>query len=82
MPTPVLAINPRLRQMLHIVVIRGHLRTVRNVQGLGIFVLAGGVRVGQGFLSECGNTRGLIVVGAVFDFGFAAVEHVLAFVAA
>lgn len=60
MSTPVLAINPRLRQMLNVVVKRGHLRAVRNVQGLGVFVFAGGVRVGQGFLGEGGNARGLI----------------------
>lgn len=60
MSTPVLAINPRLRQMLYVIVIGGHLRTVRNVQGLGVFVFAGGVWVGQGFLGEGGNARGLI----------------------
>ena len=82
MPATVLTINPRLRQMLHIVVIRGHLGVVGDVQRFGVLVLAGGVRVGQGFLSDRGDACGLIVVGAVFDLGFSAAEHVFAFIAA
>lgn len=82
MPAAILTINPRLGQMLHVVVIRGHLRVVGDVQRLGVFVFAGGVRVGQGFLSDRGDTRSLIVVGAMFNLGFSAAEHVLAFVAA
>lgn len=82
MPATILTINPRLRQMLHVVVIRGHLGVVGDVQRFGVFVFAGGVRVGQGFLSDRGDTRSLIVIGAVFDFGFRAVEHVFAFIAA
>ena len=82
MPTTILTINSRLGQMLYVVVIRGHLGVVRDVQRLGIFVFAGGVRVGQGFLGDRGDTRGLIVIGAVFDLGFSAAEHVFAFIAA
>ena len=82
MPTPVLTINSRLGQMLRVVVIRGHLGVVGDVQRLGVFVFAGGVRVGQGFLGEGGDTGGLIVIGAVFDLGFRAAEHVFAFIAA
>ena len=68
--------------MLHVVVIRGDLRVVGDVQGFGVFVLARGVRIGQGFLGDRGDARGLVVVGAVFDLGFSAAEHVFAFVAA
>lgn len=82
MPTPVLTINSRLGQMLHVVVIRGYLGVVGDVQRLGIFVFAGGVRVGQEFLGDRGDTRGLIVVGTVVDLGFLTVEHVFAFIAA
>lgn len=82
MPATILTINPRLRQMLHVVVIRGHLRVVGDVQRFCVFVFAGGVRVGQGFLGDRGDARGLIVVGAMFDFVLGAAEHVFAFVAA
>ena len=68
--------------MIHVIVIRGHLGVVGDVQRLGIFVFAGGVRVGQGFLGDRGDTRGLIVVGAVLDLGFRTTEHVFAFIAA
>ena len=40
------------------------------------------MRVGQGFLGDRGDTRGLVVIGAMFNLGFCAVEHVFAFVAA
>lgn len=82
MPATILTINPRLRQMLHVVVIRGHLGVVGDVQCLGILVLAGGMRVGQGFLGDRGDTRSLIVIGAVLDLCFGTVEHVFAFIAA
>ena len=68
--------------MLRVVVIRGHLGVVGDVQRLGVFVFAGGVRVGQGFLGDRGDTRGLIVISAVVDFGFSAAEHVFALIAA
>jgi len=81
-PPTRLAINPRLINMLCTVVKGRDLSIVRNIQRLAVFVLAGGMRIGQGFLGQCGDARGLIMIGAVFDFLLGAGQHVFAFVAA
>lgn len=65
MPTTTFTINLRLPQILRTVVIGSHLRTIRDVQRLGVFILAGGVRVGEGFLGEGGDASGLVVVVAL-----------------
>lgn len=82
MPTATFTINLRLPQIFRTVVIRGDLRAIRNIQRLGVFVLTGGVRVGQGLLSEGGDAGGLIVVVALLDLFLDGVDHVFALVAA
>lgn len=82
MPTTTFTINLRLPQILRTVVIGSHLRTIRDVQRLGVFILAGGVRVGEGFLGESGDASGLVVVVALLHLFLDGVDHVFAFVAA
>lgn len=82
MPTTTFTINLRLSQILRTVVIGSHLRTIRDVQRLGVFILAGGVRVGEGFLGEGGDASGLVVVVALLHLFLDGVDHIFAFVAA
>ncbi|MNE76763.1 hypothetical protein D3C80_1730200 [compost metagenome] len=55
---------------------------VGDVQRGAVLVLAGGMWVGQGFLSQRGDARGLVVIVALCDFFLGAGQHLFAFVAA
>ncbi|MOA70615.1 hypothetical protein D3C78_1996180 [compost metagenome] len=68
--------------MLGTVVIRRDLGIVGNVDRLTVLVLAGGMRVGQGFLGQGGDAGGLVMIVTMFDFLLGTGQHLLALVAA